>query len=119
MILAKKNLKKNDREKAKKFIIKRNKLQAFLDKRKKLMKTLENKINDIQNGANFAEEKEEIDNNIDINKDEYEIFKYINKNFQIKDLEENDNDNENEEINLELEKIIKEVSEKKKSKKLK
>ena len=115
LIMAKKNLKNNDREKAKKYIIKRNKLQKFLDERKKVVKSLENKIIDIQNGDNYADKEPEKDNNKDIDKDEDKIFKNLDNSFKIEYIGENDD--ENEEINLELEKIIKEVSKNKKPKK--
>ena len=110
LIMAKKNLKDNKRDKAKKLIIKRNSIQKYLEERKKVVKSLENKINDIQNG-NYNDEEEEKDNK----KDEFDkIFQKIDRNFKIEKLERNDY--ENEEINLELEKIIKEVSENKISK---
>lgn len=115
LIMAKKNLKNNDREKAKKYIIKRNKLQKFLDERKKVVKSLENKIIDILNGDNYADKEPEKDNNKYIDKDEDKIFKNLDNSFKIEYIGENDD--ENEEINLELEKIIKEVSKNKKSKK--
>ena len=105
LIMAKINLKDNKREKAKKFIIKHNNIQKYLEERKKVVKSLENKINDIQNG-NYNDEEEEKDNK----KNKFDnIFQKIDNNFKIEKLERNDY--ENEEINLELEKIIKEVSE--------
>ena len=108
LTMAKINLRDNKKDKAKKLIIKRNSIQKYLEERKKVVKSLENKINDIQNGANYNEEEEE-----DNNKDKFDkMFKKIDKNFSIEELERNDY--ENEEINSELEKIIKEVSEKKK-----
>jgi hypothetical protein len=110
LTMAKINLRDNEKDKAKKLIIKRNSIQKYLEERKKVVKSLENKINDIQNGANYNEEEEE-----DNNKDKFDkMFKKIDKNFSIEELERNDY--ENEEINSELEKIIKEVSENKKSK---
>jgi hypothetical protein len=113
LILAKKNLKDNNKDKAKEIIIKHNKLQKLLDKRIKLMKSLEKKIIDIQSGSNFVDEEEEKDNN----KDQYNIIcTNIDKIFE-KEIEiVEENDYENEEINLELQKLIKEVSENKKFK---
>jgi hypothetical protein len=113
LILAKKNLKDNNKDKAKEIIIKHNKLQKLLDKRIKLMKSLEKKIIDIQSGANFVDEEEEKDNN----KDQYNIIcTNIDKIFE-KEIEiVEENDYENEEINLELQKLIKEVSENKRFK---
>jgi len=111
--LAKKNLKDNDRDKAMDIIKKHNKLQKLLDERKKMMKSLEKKIIDIQNGANYADEEEEKDNK----EDKYDIIcKKIDKIFE-KELEiVEENDYKSEEINLELQKLIKEVSENRKSK---
>ena len=113
LILAKKNLKDNNKDKAKEIIIKHNKLQKLLDKRIKLMKSLEKKIIDIQSGSNFVDEEEEKDNN----KDQYNIIcTNIDKIFE-KEIEiVEENDYENEEINLELQKLIKEVSENKRFK---
>lgn len=113
LILAKKNLKDNNKDKAKEIIIKHNKLQKLLDKRIKLMKSLEKKIIDIQSGANFVDEEEEKDNN----KDQYDIIcTNIDNIFEKKIEIVEENDYENEEINLELQKLIKEVSENKRFK---
>lgn len=113
LILAKKNLKDNNKDKAKEIIIKHNKLQKLLDKRIKLMKSLEKKIIDIQSGANFVDEEEEKDNN----KDQYNIICTNIDNIFEKEIEiVEENDYENEEINLELQKLIKEVSENKRFK---
>ena len=110
LIMAKINLKDNKRDKAKKLIIKHNSIQKYLEERKNVVKSLENKKIDIQNG-NYNDEEEEKDNQ----KDKFDkIFEKIDSNFKIEKLERNDY--ENEEINLELEKIIKEVSENKISK---
>ena len=113
LILAKKNLKDNNKDKAKEIIIKHNKLQKLLDKRIKLMKSLEKKIIDIQSGSNFVDEEEEKDNN----KDQYDIIcTNIDNIFEKKIEIVEENDYENEEINLELQKLIKEVSENKRFK---
>ena len=113
LILAKKNLKDNNKDKAKEIIIKHNKLQKLLDKRIKLMKSLEKKIIDIQSGSNFVDEEEEKDNN----KDQYNIICTNIDNIFEKEIEiVEENDYENEEINLELQKLIKEVSENKRFK---